>query len=100
VDDHDVIYRSFRCRDAKTGHALLESLQDALYSDNERGCRIRRETQGMFYMCCDGVRVRLNEPKHEVLVEVPMPAETNAQLAECRKTLGTVETVAKKHHSR
>jgi hypothetical protein len=54
----------------------------------------------MFYMCCDGVRVRLNEPKHEVLVEVPMPAETNAQLAECRKTLGTVETVAKKHHSR
>ena len=30
--------------------------QAELYQANEQGCRIRRETQGLYYMCCDGVR--------------------------------------------
>lgn len=94
ADDTDTIWRKFRCRDEKSGHALLEALQGELYVSNEQGCRIRRETQGMFYMCCDGVRVRLNEPKHEVLVEVPLPTETYKELDACEKTLAKVERVA------
>ena len=94
ADETDTIWRKFRCRDDKAGHAFLEALQGELYVSNEQGCRIRRETQGMFYMCCDGVRVRLNEPKNEVLVEVPLPMETFGELDACEKTLADVERVA------
>ena len=52
ADETDTIWRKFKCRDEKAGHALLEKLQDELYVQNEQGCRIRRETQGLFYMCC------------------------------------------------
>ena len=96
ADETDTIWRKFKCRDEKAGHALLEKLQDELYVQNEQGCRIRRETQGLFYMCCDGVRVRLNEPKHEVLVEVPLPgAETAEEVDRCGETIAAVEAVAK-----
>jgi len=43
-----------------------------LYTDEERGCRIRRETQGLWYVCCGGARWRLNEGRHEIGVEVPL----------------------------
>ena len=94
-DDTDTVWRKFRCRNKTKGHELLEAVQDKLYVPNEQGCRIRRESQSMFYMCCDGVRVRLNETKSEVLVEVPMPRETNAEIAACETTLRTVEDLAK-----
>lgn len=94
-DDTDTVWRKFRCRNKTKGHELLEAVQDRLYVPNEQGCRIRRESQSMFYMCCDGVRVRLNETKSEVLVEVPMPRETNAEIAACETTLRTVEDLAK-----
>jgi hypothetical protein len=87
----DTLWRKFKCRDDKAGHQLLEAVQGALYTTNEKGCQIRRETQGLYYMCCDGVRVRLNEPKHEVLVEVPMP--THAEVEECNKTLSQIEAL-------
>ena len=95
-DESDTVWRKFRCRNKAKGHELLEAVQDELYVPNEQGCRIRRESQGMFYMCCDGVRVRLNETKSEVLVEVPLPRETNAEIAACDKTLRVVEDLAKK----
>ena len=95
-DESDTVWRKFRCRNKAKGHELLEAVQDELYVPNEQGCRIRRESQGMFYMCCDGVRVRLNETKSEVLVEVPLPRETNAEISACDKTLKIVEDLAKK----
>ena len=94
-DESDTVWRKFRCRNKAKGHELLEAVQDELYVPNEQGCRIRRESQGMFYMCCDGVRVRLNETKSEVLVAVPLPRETNAEIAACDKTLRVVEDLAK-----
>lgn len=42
-------------------------------------------------------RVRLNEPKHEVLVEVPTPEETYDQVEECKSTLREIEALAKTH---
>ena len=48
-------------------------------------------------MCCDGVRVRLNEPRHEVLVEVPMPAATREDVLECKQTLAQIEALAAVH---
>ena len=71
--------------------------QNELYQTNEKGCRIRRETQGMYYMCCDGVRVRLNEPKHELVVEVPLPEESAASVKETKDVLGRIEDLAAKH---
>jgi len=62
------VFKIFKTRD---GHAALEALQGRLRANDERGCRIRRETQKLYYMCCDGVRVRLNEGKKEVVVEIP-----------------------------
>mmetsp|Transcript_5180 Transcript_5180/g.13178 ORF Transcript_5180/g.13178 Transcript_5180/m.13178 type:complete len:193 (-) Transcript_5180:364-942(-) len=97
ADDTDTIWRKFKCRDGAAGHKLLEAIQGSLYQTNEKGCRIRRETQGLYYMCCDGVRVRLNEPKHEVLVEVPMPMETHDEMAHCKDTLDKVEEMAKQY---
>ena len=96
ADETDTVWRKFKARDEKSARDLLDALQDELYVQNEQGCRIRRETQGMFYMCCDGVRVRLNEPKHEVLVEVPLPgAETAEEVDRCGETIAAVEAVAK-----
>ena len=46
-------------------------------------------------MACDGVRVRLNLPKKEVLVEVPLPNETYAAIESCDRQLTTVEEVCK-----
>ena len=54
ADDKDTLWRKFKARDSKSARDLLDKLQDTLYVQNEQGCRIRRETQGMFYMCCDG----------------------------------------------
>uniref|UniRef100_A0A7S0T1F8 Uncharacterized protein n=1 Tax=Mantoniella antarctica TaxID=81844 RepID=A0A7S0T1F8_9CHLO len=96
-DETDTMWRKFKCRDDRAGHQLLEALQAALYETNEKGCRIRRETQGLYYMCCDGVRVRLNEPRHEVLVEVPMPAATREDVLECKQTLAQIEALAAVH---
>jgi hypothetical protein len=67
-DDTEHAYKIYKTRD---GQKTLERLQDALYTTEERGCRIRRETQSMYYLCCDGVRCRLNESKQEIVVEVP-----------------------------
>lgn len=97
ADDSDMLNRSFKCRDGKAGHQLLEALQAELYTQNERGCRIRRETQDLYYMCCDGVRVRLNEGKHEVFVEVPVPAETVEEVVETKETLNRIETICAQH---
>ena len=96
ADETDTVWRKFKARDEKSARDLLDALQDELYVQNEQGCRIRRETQGMFYMCCDGVRVRLNEPKREVLVEVPLPGESYAALEACDRQLAKVEEVCKK----
>ena len=38
---------------------------------DERRCRIRRGTQSLFYMCCDGVRCQVNEGNKESVVEMP-----------------------------
>jgi len=43
------------------------------------------------------VRVRLNEPRHEVLVEVPMPAATREDVLECKQTLAQIEALAAVH---
>jgi hypothetical protein len=67
-DDAPHAFKIFKARD---GMRALEALQDALYASEERGCRIRRETQSLYYMCCDGVRCRLNEGKKEIVVEMP-----------------------------
>ena len=95
ADETDTVWRKFKVRDEKIAKDLLDALQDKLYVQNEQGCRIRRETQGMFYMACDGVRVRLNLPKKEVLVEVPLPNETYAAIESCDRQLTTVEEVCK-----
>mmetsp|Transcript_4296 Transcript_4296/g.15880 ORF Transcript_4296/g.15880 Transcript_4296/m.15880 type:complete len:194 (+) Transcript_4296:136-717(+) len=95
ADDKDTLWRKFKARDSKSARDLLDKLQDTLYVQNEQGCRIRRETQGMFYMCCDGVRVRLNEPKREILVEIPLPNETYAAIESCDRTLAQVEETCK-----
>lgn len=100
VDETDTIWRKFRCKTERAGHELLEAVQDALYVPNEKGCRIRRETQGLYYMCCDGVRVRLNETKREVTVEVPIPRHTNDELNECEKVLAQIEELAKVYAKR
>ena len=96
ADETDTVWRKFKARDEKSARVLLDALQDELYVQNEQGCRIRRETQGMFYMCCDGVRVRLNAPKREVLVEVPLPGESYAALEACDRQLTKVEEVCRK----
>ena len=96
ADETDTVWRTFKARDEKSARVLLDALQDELYVNNEQGCRIRRETQGIFYMCCDGVRVRVNEPKRRVLVEVPLPGESYAALEACDRQLAKVEEVCKK----
>ena len=95
TDETDTVWRKFKARNEKSARALLDALQDELYVMNEQGCRIRRETQGIFYMCCDGVRVRLNAPKREVLVEVPLPGESDAALEACHRQLARVEQVCR-----
>ena len=72
-DDDPHAFKIFRARDGK---ATLEALQEALRAREERGCRIRRETQSLYYMCCDGVRCRLNEGKKEIVVEMACDSET------------------------
>ena len=46
------------------------------------------------FSCSLKPRVRLNETKREVLVEVPMPEETNEQISECAQTLTEMEGLA------
>ena len=96
ADETDTVWRTFKARDEKSARVCLDLLQEELYVNNEQGCRIRRETQGIFYMCCDGVRVRVNEPKRRVLVEVPLPGESYAALEACDRQLAKVEEVCKK----
>ena len=95
ADETDTVWRTFKARDEKSARVCLDLLQEELYVNNEQGCRIRRETQGIFYMCCDGVRVRLNAPKREVLVEVPLPGESDAALEACHRQLARVEQVCR-----
>ena len=75
---------------------MLEGLQKKLLADAEaerRGCRIRRETQELFYMCCDGVRVRMNEGKKEILVEIPIEKESGSVLGLYKRKCSAVENV-------
>jgi len=39
--------------------------------------------------------VRLNEPKREILVEIPLPNETYAAIESCDRTLAQVEETCK-----
>lgn len=88
-DEQTHCYKIYKTRD---GMGTLEALRDALYREDERGCRIRRETQAMYYVCCDGVRVRLNESKSEVVVEVPCDMATVKAIEEtCAKIDGVVK---------
>ena len=61
--------------------------------------REERDTVGTIRLqpsASDELRVRLNEPKHEVLVEVPLPgAETEEEVDRCGETIAAVEAVAK-----
>ena len=41
--------------------------------------------------------MRLNETRRELLVEVPIPDETNEQLNDCNRTLAQIEEIAKMH---
>ena len=46
----DTVWRTFKARDEKSARVCLDLLQEELYVNNEQGCRIRRETQGIFYI--------------------------------------------------
>ena len=48
-------------------------------------------------MCDPRHGVRLNEPRNEVIVEVPMPTATHDQIVACGTTLTLVEGLAKEH---
>ena len=96
ADDEDHLCRRFRAKDAKAGHRILEVLQERLMTEEERGCRIRRETQEMYYMCCDGVRVRMNEGKGSVLVEIPI--EENALLGQFKRKCKVIESIVEEQN--
>ena len=96
ADDDDHLCRRFRAKDAKAGHRILEVLQERLMTEEERGCRIRRETQEMYYMCCDGVRVRMNEGKGSVLVEIPI--EENALLGQFKRKCKVIESIVEEQN--
>ena len=83
-DDTPHAYKMFKTRD---GMRALEALQERLYVRDERGCRIRRETQSLWYMCCDGVRCRMNDGKHEIIVEMPLELATVRAHVEKAKTI-------------
>ena len=97
ADDEDHLCRRFRAKDAKAGHRILEALQGRLMTEEERGCRIRRETQEMYYMCCDGVRVRMNEGKGSVLVEIPIEGES-ALLGQFKRKCKLIENVVEEQN--
>jgi len=97
ADDEDHLCRRFRAKNAKAGHRILEALQGRLMSEEERGCRIRRETQEMYYMCCDGVRVRMNEGKGSVLVEIPIEGE-NALLGQFKRKCKLIENIVEEQN--
>ena len=97
ADDEDHLCRRFRAKNAQTGHRILEALQGRLMSEEERGCRIRRETQEMYYMCCDGVRVRMNEGKGSVLVEIPIEGE-NALLGQFKRKCKLIENIVEEQN--
>lgn len=96
-DDDPHVFKIFKTRD---GHAALEALQGRLRANDERGCRIRRETQTLYYMCCDGVRVRLNEGKKEVVVEIPFDDDVyrnvGAYVEKTREIEETIKNAGKK----
>lgn len=96
-DDDPHVFKIFKTRD---GHAALEALQGRLRANDERGCRIRRETQTLYYMCCDGVRVRLNEGKKEVVVEIPFDdgayRNVGAYVEKTREIEETIKNAGKK----
>lgn len=96
-DDDPHVFKIFKTRD---GHAALEALQGTLRANDERGCRIRRETQTLYYMCCDGVRVRLNEGKKEVVVEIPFDdgvyRNVGAYVEKTREIEETIKNAGKK----
>ena len=74
--------------------------QEALYVSDERGCRIRRETQSLFYMCCDGVRCRLNEGKKEIVVEMPCDLDSvGAYVAKAKVIEDIIKSSQKKRAS-
>ena len=100
-DDDPHVFKIFKTRD---GHAALEALQGRLRANDERGCRIRRETQTLYYMCCDGVRVRLNEGKKEVVVEIPFDdgvyRNVRAYVDKTREIEETIKNAGKKRGGR
>ena len=65
-------------------------------TEEERGGRMRRETQEMYYMCCDGVRVRMNEGKGSVLVEIPI--EENALLGQFKRKCKVIESIVEEQN--
>ena len=96
-DDTPHAFKIFKVRD---GHHTLEQLQEALYVSDERGCRIRRETQSLFYMCCDGVRCRLNEGKKEIVVEMPCDLDSvGAYVAKAKVIEDIIKSSQKKRAS-
>ena len=89
------MWRTFKARDEKSARVCLDLLQEELYVNNEQGCRIEVLTSDAS-STWHGVRVRVNEPKRRVLVEVPLPGESYAALEACDRQLAKVEEVCKK----
>ena len=88
-DETPHAFKIFKVRD---GMRALEAVRDRLYTEEERGCRIRRETQGLWYVCCDGARCRLNEGRHEIVVEVPLDG---GSVKACLDKVMTIEEAIK-----
>ena len=51
----------------------------------------------MYYMCCDGVRVRMNEGKGSVLVEIPIEGE-NALLGQFKRKCKLIENIVEEQN--
>jgi hypothetical protein len=86
ADDEDHLCRRFRAKDAKAGHRILEALQGRLMTEEERGCRIRRETQEMYYMNERRERERLGGNTHRGGKRAAGTIQTKMQInRKCRR---------------
>lgn len=70
----------FRTPSHEKAHSLLEAFQLALYKEGEKGCRIRRESQTKWSLCCEGVEALLNASHDDVCVDIPVDLGAEAAL--------------------
>ena len=95
-DEEEHLLRTFRARDKKIAKRILETMQASLMVEDERGCRIRRESQELYYLCCDGVRIRMNEGKLSVLCEIPI--EANISLGQFKRKCIMIEKIVEEQN--